>query len=67
MNSAPAGQHSDHRNYRNACVQRWYDFTYRHTDDMIHKLESAGLGYHVKTEESDDRLGMKSVFRNVTN
>ncbi|KAJ7339377.1 hypothetical protein OS493_005771 [Desmophyllum pertusum] len=24
---------------------------------MIHKLESAGLGYHVKTDESDDRLG----------
>ena len=31
----------------------------RHTDDMIHKLESAGLGYHVKTEDSEDRLGMK--------
>ncbi|XP_068759451.1 E3 ubiquitin-protein ligase rnf213-alpha-like isoform X4 [Montipora capricornis] len=29
----------------------------RHTDDMIHKLECAGLGYHVKTEDSDDRLG----------
>jgi len=28
-------------------------------DDMIHKLESAGLGYHVKTDESEDRLGMK--------
>ena len=28
---------------------------------MIHKLESAGLGYHVKTDESDDRLGMKSL------
>ena len=24
---------------------------------MIHKLESAGLGYHVKTDESEDRLG----------
>ena len=31
----------------------------RHTDDMIHKLESAGLGYHVKTDQSEDRLGMK--------
>ena len=29
---------------------------------MIHKLESAGLGYHVKTDESDDRLGMQSIF-----
>ena len=24
---------------------------------MIHKLESAGLGYHVKADESEDRLG----------
>ena len=31
---------------------------FRHTDDMIHKLESAGLGYHVKADESEDRLGM---------
>ena len=36
------------------------DLLCRHTDDMIHKLESAGLGYHVKTDESDDRLGMNS-------
>ena len=34
----------------------------RHTDEMIHKLESAGLGYHVKTDESEDRLGMKLFF-----
>lgn len=37
-----------------------HDLLCRHTDDMIHKLESAGLGYHVKTDESDDRLGMNS-------
>ena len=24
---------------------------------MINKLESAGLGYHVKVDESEDRLG----------
>ena len=29
----------------------------RHTDEMINKLESAGLGYRVKAEETDDRLG----------
>ena len=29
----------------------------RHTDEMIHKLESAGLGYHVATQETQDRLG----------
>ena len=26
---------------------------------MIHKLESAGLGYHVKADESEDRLGKR--------
>ena len=31
---------------------------------MIHKLESAGLGYHVKSDESDDRLGMKLIVCN---
>ena len=30
----------------------------RHTNDMIHKLESAGLGYHVSAEETEDKLGM---------
>ncbi|KAJ7355098.1 hypothetical protein OS493_027887, partial [Desmophyllum pertusum] len=29
----------------------------KHTEDMIHKLESAGLGYHVTTLETHDRLG----------
>ena len=31
----------------------------RHTDDMIHKLESAGLGYHVRADGSEDRLGRR--------
>ena len=40
----------------------------RHTDEMIHKLESAGLGYHVKTDQSEDRLGMTylSMFHCVS-
>ncbi|XP_077980164.1 E3 ubiquitin-protein ligase rnf213-alpha-like [Glandiceps talaboti] len=29
----------------------------RHTDDMIDRLEKAGLGYHIKAEETDDKLG----------
>ncbi|XP_022783821.1 E3 ubiquitin-protein ligase rnf213-alpha-like [Stylophora pistillata] len=29
----------------------------KHTDEMIHKLESAGLGYHVTTQQTQDRLG----------
>ncbi|PFX29705.1 E3 ubiquitin-protein ligase RNF213 [Stylophora pistillata] len=28
----------------------------KHTDEMIHKLESAGLGYHVTTQQTRDRL-----------
>ncbi|KAJ7339391.1 hypothetical protein OS493_005786 [Desmophyllum pertusum] len=36
---------------------QWNCYLIGHTDDMIHKLESAGLGYHVKTDESEDRLG----------
>ncbi|XP_077980160.1 E3 ubiquitin-protein ligase rnf213-alpha-like [Glandiceps talaboti] len=29
----------------------------RHTLEMIDKLESAGLGYHIRAEETDDKLG----------
>ena len=39
----------------------------RHTDEMIYKLESAGLGYHVKTEELDDRLGMSRKTSQLSN
>ncbi len=34
-----------------------YFLFYRHTEEMIHKLESAGLGYHVETQQTHDRLG----------
>lgn len=30
---------------------------YRHSDDMINRLERAGLGYHVNSDETDDKLG----------
>ncbi|XP_070579262.1 E3 ubiquitin-protein ligase rnf213-alpha-like [Ptychodera flava] len=29
----------------------------RHTTEMINRLEEAGLGYHIKAEETDDKLG----------
>ncbi|XP_028841461.1 LOW QUALITY PROTEIN: E3 ubiquitin-protein ligase rnf213-alpha-like [Denticeps clupeoides] len=29
----------------------------KHTDDMIRRLESAGLGYRVRAEETDEKLG----------
>lgn len=31
---------------------------YRHTDKMISKLESAGLGFFVKASETKQKLGM---------
>ena len=30
---------------------------YRHTDKMIEKLESAGLGFYVKATETQQKLG----------
>ncbi|CAL8303834.1 unnamed protein product [Merluccius merluccius] len=29
----------------------------KHTDEMVNKLESAGLGYRVRAEETDEKLG----------
>uniref|UniRef100_A0A674BCY9 RING-type E3 ubiquitin transferase n=1 Tax=Salmo trutta TaxID=8032 RepID=A0A674BCY9_SALTR len=29
----------------------------KHTDEMIHRLETAGLGYRVRAEETDEKLG----------
>ena len=34
----------------------------RHTDEMIKKLESAGLGYHVKSEDASEKLGVFSLL-----
>ena len=31
---------------------------YRHTDDMIKKLESAGLGFYVKATKTQQKLGL---------
>ena len=30
---------------------------YRHTEEMIEKLESAGLGFYVKATETQQKLG----------
>ena len=30
----------------------------RHTIEMIDKLESAGLGYHVSADKTEDKLGI---------
>ena len=32
-------------------------FLYRHTQEMIEKLESAGLGFYVKATETQQKLG----------
>lgn len=38
----------------------------RHTDEMIKKLESAGLGYRVRADETTERIGkVNSLFTMV--
>ena len=32
---------------------------------MIKKLESAGLGYHVSADETEDKLGRPKIFKLV--
>ena len=46
------------------CILR---HSYRHTENMIKKLESAGLGFYVKYTETQDRLGMVhcSILKHV--
>ena len=34
-----------------------YFATFRHKPEVIEKLEKAGLGYHVKAEQTKDQLG----------
>jgi hypothetical protein len=41
------------------------DQCYRHTDDMIERLEHAGLGYHVQAKDTKDRLGEACVKYNI--
>ena len=38
---------------------------FRHTKEMIKKLESAGLGYHVSADETEDKLGRPKIFKLV--
>ena len=35
---------------------------FRHTVEMIEKLESAGLGFYVKATETQQKLGEFTVF-----
>ena len=38
-------------------VLYYFISTIRHTDEMIKKLESAGLGFYVKATETQQKLG----------
>ena len=38
---------------------------YRHLDDMIAKLESAGLGFYVKANETQEKLGILWYYVHV--
>ena len=37
-------------------------FYFRHSEDLIRKLEQAGLGYHVDADKTTDRLGKMSCI-----
>ena len=39
----------------------------RHTDDMIKKLESAGLGFYVKATETQQKLGINLYIIIIAN
>ena len=34
----------------------------RHTEEMIEKLESAGLGFYIKAKETQQKLGEFTIF-----
>ena len=55
----------DFTNFHLGCILKkkmlsiiFYYLFYRHTKEMIQKLESAGLGYHVSADDTEDKLGM---------
>ena len=41
-----------------------YFATFRHKPEVIEKLEKAGLGYHVKAEQTKDQLGTQGPGSN---
>jgi len=45
-------------------VSHWFCFA-RHSDELIQKLELAGLGYHVDADETVDKLGRVPMRRLV--
>ena len=37
--------------------------SFRHSEDLIQRLENAGLGYHVDADKTVDKLGNSRVFK----
>ena len=35
----------------------YLNFLHRHSNEMIRRLEQAGLGYHIQADQATDRLG----------
>ncbi|XP_077981893.1 E3 ubiquitin-protein ligase RNF213-like [Glandiceps talaboti] len=38
----------------------------RHTSEMVRRLEASGLGYYIKSDETEDRLGMLNRYSSKT-
>ena len=45
------------KSWKNHAPTQFGFYCFRHTKEMIKKLESAGLGYHVSADETEDKLG----------
>ena len=44
------------------CMYVYSHALYRHSEDMIKKLENAGLGFYVRETETHQKLGIFSVY-----
>ena len=41
---------------------RFLKTCFRHSDELIGRLENAGLGYHVDADKTTDKLGKKIFY-----
>ena len=42
-------------------VEHQFYIIFRHSDEMIKRLEQAGLGYHIQADATTDKLGKFKV------
>ena len=47
------------------CDPEIIHLSFRHSEELIKRLEQAGLGYHVDADKTTDRLGNFMVLRKI--